>query len=314
MAGVASLSIGSGRHPSPHRARSRRTPSAARTAQSWYQSALSLRRHPALARSTPRDSILTKRVRVAPRHQPADGSVDTGQPASRQRSASSLASRHARARTARAAIRATPTGGAQVDCVLLISCHLVGVNRSSRPAIRPPKPGVRGACHRSSTCTTTCTPSCTRTAPAAADPDSRSSPSSPRPSAVPTRRSTASASPRPCRARRRAPRHRSAPSTRPPGTSACRSSPCISCPGREQLIVGPALEQGLSSLRSPPESVHRRHEPTPSGQGFSAAPDPLTLLPSGAPRGAARRLPVRKMAALLSSCDGPPNLDRVRGN
>jgi len=28
--------------------------------------------------------------------------------------------------------------------------------------------------------------------------------------------------------------------------SACRSSPCISCPGREQLVVDPALEQGLS--------------------------------------------------------------------
>ena len=43
-------------------------------------------------------------------------------------------------------------------------------------------------------------PSSARTAPAAlaaADPDSRSSPSSPRPSAAPTRRSTASASPRP---------------------------------------------------------------------------------------------------------------------
>ena len=69
-----------------------------------------------------------------------------------------------------------------------------------------------GARHRSSTCTTTCRPSSARTAPAAlaaADPDSRSSPSSRRPAAAPTRRSTASASPRPRRARRRAPRHRS---------------------------------------------------------------------------------------------------------
>ena len=86
------------------------------TAQSWYQSALWLRRHPALARSTLRDSILTKRVVAARRHQPPDGgSVDTGQPASRQRPASSLPSRHARARTARAAIRATPTSGASAS-------------------------------------------------------------------------------------------------------------------------------------------------------------------------------------------------------
>ena len=111
-----------------------------------------------------------------------------------------------------------------------------------------------------------------------------------------------------------APRHRSAPSTRPPGTSACRSSPCVSCPGREQRVVDPALEPGLSSLRfsariSPSSSRADAFRPAffcPSGSS--------QLLPSDAPRGAARRRPVRKMAALLSSRDGLWNLDRVRGN
>ena len=70
-------------------------------------------------------------------------------------------------------------------------------------------------------------PPSARTAPAAlaaADRDSRSLPSSRRPSTAPTRVSTAAASSSPCRARRRAPRLRPTPSTRPPGTSTCRLS------------------------------------------------------------------------------------------
>ena len=122
MAGVVSLSTASGRHPSPHRPRSRRSRPPP-YGSAWYQSALSLRRHPALAWSTLRDSI-SHEAGTCSTASPTTRrrAVATGQPASRQRPASSLPSRHARAReapTARAAIRATPTSGSQVDCVFV---------------------------------------------------------------------------------------------------------------------------------------------------------------------------------------------------
>ena len=191
---------------------------------------------------------------AAQRHQPPDGgSVDTGQPASRQRSGIVAPFPP---RPGANGSRRYPGNPNQVAGRLRLVDQLPFGRRQTqlppprktvrearpprRPAAAPPRARRRPP------------PSSARTAPAAlaaADPDYRSSPSFRRPAAAPTRRSTASASPLPRRARRRAPRHRSAPSTRPPGTSACRSSPCISRPGREQFVIDPALEQGLSSLR-----------------------------------------------------------------
>ena len=43
----------------------------------------------------------------------------------------------------------------------------------------------------------------------------------------------------------------------------------------------PRLSRDCPLYVFPPESLHRRHEPTPSGQGSSTRRNPLTLLPSG---------------------------------
>ena len=188
--------------------------------------------------------------------------------------------------------------GAQVDCVSLITCHLVGVNRSSRPAKRPAKPGTPG-----------------RLAPLlhVHDDEHRRRPPEPR------QRSS----------RQRIPildRRRRLPVRQPPRRGARQHQRLLALvvrvvehrdldplrrlarqerqrAARRRVYRAravnnsssiPRLSKDWSSLRFPPDSLHRRHEPTPSVQGSSAGPDPLTLLSSDAPRGAARRLPVRK--------------------
>ena len=114
------------------------------TAQSWYQSALWLRRHLALAM-----------VNAARLYSHEAGACSTASPTTRRRVCRYRPTRLASAPGVVASF--PPRSGAngsrrypgnpnqwQVDCVLLISCHLVGVNRSSRPRetvreARPPR-------------------------------------------------------------------------------------------------------------------------------------------------------------------------------
>ena len=122
MAGVVSLSTASGRHPSPHRPRSRRTPSAAIR--------FSLVPVGTVAPAASRACV----VNTARLHSHEAGTCSTASPTTRRRvcryrptrlaSASGIVApfppRAAReAPTARAAIRATPTSGSQVDCVFV---------------------------------------------------------------------------------------------------------------------------------------------------------------------------------------------------
>ena len=79
-------------------------------------------------------------------------------------------------------------------------------------------------------------------------------------------------------------------------------------PGREQLVVDPVPEQGLPSERFPSESLS-----TPSCLGIFCRFGSSQLLPPAALDRAPQTHPVRKIAALLSSRGGLPNLDRVRG-
>ncbi len=151
-----------------------------------------------------------------------------------------------------------------------------GVNRSSRPATRPPKPGTRGACHHFSTCSITCTAAARAepTALAAADPDARSLPWSRRPSAAPTRVSTAASSRPAVRVvehRDFDPLHRLARQER---QRAARSRAY-----RARAVTNvssiPRLDRDGPLYVFPPESLHHRHDPTSSRQCSSAGPDPL---------------------------------------
>ena len=76
----------------------------------------------------------------------------------------------------------------------------------------------------------------------------------------------------------------------------------------------PRLSRGLSSLRFSARISLSSSRADAFRPGFFCPSGSSQLLPSDAPRGAARRRPVRKMAALLSSRDGLWNLDRVWGN
>ena len=193
LGGRCPLSTASGRHPSSHRPRSRRTPSAAirlspGTSRHCGSGGIPCLRGQRCETPFSRSGYVQHSVT---NHPTAGLSIPVNPPRVSVQHRRSLPATPGRERLA--PLSAEPNQWCAVDCVLLITLR--------------------------------------------------------RPSATPTRRSTTSASPRPCRARRRAARPRSARSTRPPGTSACRSSPCMSCPGREQLVVDPALGQGLSSLR-----------------------------------------------------------------
>ena len=243
MAGVVSLSAASWPSPSSHRPRSRRTPSAAIR--------LSLVPVGTVAPAASRACV----VNAARLHSHDEaGTCSTASPTTRRRvcryrpTRLASASQHRSLPATPGRERLAPLSGQPQPVVRRSTAFVDQLPFDQRQPQLPP----REARHPAAPATAPPRarrrppPSSARTAPAAlaaADPDSRSSPSSRRPSAAPTRRSTAAASPRPCRARRRAPRPRSAPSTRPPRTSACRSLPCISCPGREQRVVDPALEQ-----------------------------------------------------------------------
>ena len=156
----------------------------------------------------------------------------------------------------------------QVDCVLLISCHLVGVNRNSRPAKRPAKRGLRGACHRSSTCSTTSTAvvrpnrasgargsgSRLSTVPVGSPSGSRPyealdsiSSSSPLSCASSSSETSIRSVDSPARKRRRAARRRAY------RARAVNNASSV-----------PRLSRDCPRLRFPPESLHRRREPTPS--------------------------------------------------
>ena len=237
LAGVAALSTASGLHPSSHRPRSRRTPSATLrlspgTSRHCRSGGIPRLRGQRCETPCSRSGCVQHRVT----NHPTTGlPVPDNPPRVSVRHRRSLPATPGRERLAPRSGQPQPLAGQ----LRLVDQLPFG---RPQPQFPPPRSGPRTP---ASAAPATAPPRArrrppptfARTAPAAlaaADSDSRSSPSSPHPSAAPTRRSTASASPHLRRARRRARTRRSAPSTRPPATSACRWSPCISCPGREQ--------------------------------------------------------------------------------